>query len=278
MLTNELVVTALYRALLGREPDEHGLATYSSALAKDPSSLTEVIERFVRSDEFKAQGLAGDSPAVRRESQRLTNDFTQYGEFEILLKLWVNAAAKHRIVVDVGARGRDRSNSYDLLKSFNWRGLLIEANPALIESIRREFSGLDMLLIHCAASDYDGTAEFHLGVNDDVSSLNSEAAAAWGAISGKTTVPVKRLGPLLTEHGIPKDFDLLSLDIEGEDIKVLNDLIRGAYYRPRWIIIEASNDFQTKSLYDLPFSDEVRALYAIVGQTVANLVLELKDA
>jgi hypothetical protein len=84
---------------------------------------------------------------------------------------------------------------------------------------------------------------------------------------------VRRLGDILVEHAVPSDFDVLSLDIEGEDIKAMNDLILNSPFRPRWVIIEASYDFKTKSLADLPFAPAVIDKYEIFGQTKANLML-----
>jgi len=160
------------------------------------------------------------------------------------------------------------------MKHFGWKGVLIEANPNLIQSIRDEFSGLDVELVSAAVSNYEGEADFFFGSNDAISSLNRDATASWGAVSGSVRVPVRTLRGILIERKVPADFDLLSLDIEGEDIKVLNDTIEHSYYRPQWIIIEASYDFQTKSLNDLNVSSTVIENYEIVEQTDANLMLE----
>ena len=263
------VIEALYHALLEREPDAEGARVKIEALQSGETTLDDVIGTMMRSDEF------ADVHKLADTSDRLTNDQTQFGELQILLALWIDQAASDKIVVDVGARGKARSNSYDLMKWFGWRGYLFEANPRLIEPIRDEFHGLDMELICCAISDYTGEATFHLGVNADVSSLNEEAASGWGPLAGEVTVPVERLGNVLRDYGVPQDFDVLSIDIEGEDVKVLNDIVSGFGYRPRWIIIEASYDFSTKSLEDLATDDLVRQTYRIVGQTSANLILGL---
>lgn len=268
-LSHSAIIEALYQAILGREADSQGLQEKVDMLDSGSTTLAKIIASFLHSEEFAKTREVSDT------SSRLTNDQTQFGEFEIMLKLWVNQFASHRIVVDVGARGKARSNSYDLMKSFGWRGYLFEANPALIDSIRDEFRGLDVEIIPCAVSDYTGEATFHLGVNPDVSSLNADAASGWGAITGEITVQVERLGNVLRDYGVPQDFDLLSIDIEGEDVKVLNDVITAFGYRPRWIIIEASYDFAIKSLEDLPTDDLVRQTYRIVGQTAANLILGL---
>jgi hypothetical protein len=55
----------------------------------------------------------------------------------------------------------------------------------------------------------------------------------------------------------------------------MNDVIATGY-KPRWVIIEASFDFATRSLYDLPFSEAVRDLYRMSAQTPANLLLRLR--
>jgi FkbM family methyltransferase len=269
------VVTALYRALLIREPDSDGLRGHVDSLASGASTLQETVSSFLQSAEFRVRApmLLLELGAI--EQPRFTNDQSQYGEFGILLQHWVNEAREGRIVVDVGARGKHRSNSYDLLRWFGWHGLLIEANPNLLSSIKDEFTGLDYDLMNCAVSDYEGSAIFHLGVNDDVSSLNPGVAASWGTIQGKISVDVRRLPQILLGRSIPSRFDLLSLDIEGEDLKVFNDLIDSSDYRPSWVIIEASNNFATTSLDGLDLSPNVKASYRLVDQTAANLILRL---
>ena len=262
---NLLAVEALYRGLLGRDPDPSA-GHIVTQLDQGAVSLAQVVVAFTNSPEFTA------AREVRRKAESLTNDHSQFGEFMILLERMLKTDAP-RVVVDVGARGQERSNSFDLLKHFRWRGLLVEANPELAEQIRTAFAGLDIALEICAASDYEGEATFHLGINDDVSSRDSSYALGWGDTRGEITVQVCRLPTLLERHAIPRDFDLLSLDIEGEDIKVLNDTV-AAGWTPRWVIIEASNDFVVRTLYDAPFSDAVRSAYSIVGQTPANLILE----
>ncbi len=259
-------VAAVYDGVFRRGLDA-GAQDKIDRLAAGTSSLADILREVLGSDEYHAS-------TPRQDPAKLLNDQTQFGELEILLQLWVNTNARHRIVVDVGARGRERSNSYDLMRSFGWRGVLYEANPNLIEPIRAEFEGLDYELIQAAVSDYNGEAVFHLGVNDDVSSLNPEAASGWGPITGAVAVEVRRLGESLQALRIPADFDLISIDIEGEDIKVLNDLVGNFDYRPRWVIIEASHDFTVKALTDLPLSEAVRQSYTLVGQTVANLILQ----
>ena len=267
------LVVALYQALLAREADPSGLMDKADRLCRGVATPGELADEIVRSAEFATRLPSLAAMAAIHGHGRLTNDHSQYGEFGLLMRLWVNQNAKCGIVVDAGARGRDRSNSFDLMRHFGWRGLLIEANLALLPAIERDFAGLDLTLVSCAVSDYTGRATFTIGVNDDVSSLNSELAANWGELKGDAEVDVRRLGEILIEHAIPHEFDVLSLDIEGEDVRVLNDLIDNTSYRPSWIVIEASNDFQVRTLEDGAFSPAVRQTYEVVAATPANLIL-----
>lgn len=257
------VVAHLYRGFFRREPDP-GAEGMIKALNSGELDLAAAIEILIKSDEYAEVAERFDSPPFM-------NDQSQYGEVQHLIRMMVNED-RHGIVVDAGARGKERSNAYDLMAFCGWKGILIEANPGLIQPISEAFDGLNLTLVGCAVSDFEGEATFHFGANDDVSSLNKEATEGWGETKGETTVSVRRLPSILVEHEVPKDFDLLSIDIEGEDVKVLNDVV-AAGYRPQFVIIEACYDYTVSSLHDLPFSEEVRAAYAIVERTRSNLIL-----
>jgi FkbM family methyltransferase len=272
-LDPESVVAAMYRALLLREPDEHGFRAHSARL-KEGVTPEAMLRDCAMSSEFSQNLPRFYREYLDRERTRFVLDSSQYGEIDLLVRRIIDTATAHRTVVDVGARGRDGSNSYDLVRFCGWRGLLIEANPALIGSIEEEFSGLDVRVVHCAVSDYEGSGMLYIGANDRVSSLSEVNARHWGEIRGRIQVPIRRLAGVLAEYAISLNFDLLSLGIEGEDIKVLNDLISNTPYRPVWIIIKASFGFATNTLYDLPFCGAVRNQYEIVDRTVANLILK----
>ncbi len=266
------LVNAVFRTLLLREPDPSGLADWSALLERGEVDLEAMIERTLAGAEFGERAADFLRRYVAQGSARLTNDVSQFGETWLLMRDIINRAARYRIVVDVGARGRERSNSYDLLRHLGWRGLLVEANPRLIGPINAEFAGLDYTLVNCAVSDYSGVAKFFLGVNDDVSSLTRDAALGWGEVQGEVEVKVEMLSRVLREHSIPLDFDVLSIDAEGEDINIFNEVVLGGYM-PGYVIIEASHDFETKALSDLPIAGAVLERYSIAAQTRANLIL-----
>lgn len=261
----EKFVICLYEKLLCRTPSSDEVAGHVSYLRSGRADAAELVARFVESDEYVQLASTRQSNFIN------AND--QFGEIALLLKEWARRSVVNQIVVDVGARGRERSNSWDLMKHFGWRGLLVEANPSLLPKIHTDFSDLDYTLVSNAVSDFNGEAEFTIGSNDDVSSLNAAVAAAWGKTRGAVQVKVRRLPEILAEHGIPLEFGLLSLDIEGEDVKVLADTIAFSKYRPDYVIIEASQDFRITSLDELGLPDIVHETYEIFAQTRANLLL-----
>ena len=257
------VVTALYLGVLGRDPDPGGLAHYAAQLDAEPGILGRMASEFHLSQEHHDH--VHQMPVIV--------DHSQYGEFKLLLKRLIAHAAPQGYIVDVGARGVERSNSYDLLRNFRWKGVLVEANPFLHDAIERDFADCDFTLVRCAVGVEEGMQPFYLGANDDVSSLVRDAAAGWGDLNGEIAVEVRRLSPILDEAGVPKQFEVLSLDIEGLDVAVLNDLVDTSEYRPAYVIIEASYDFTTRSLADVGASERVQDMYAIVEQTRSNLIL-----
>ncbi len=266
-------VETLYLSLLGREADAGGLSDKVKRLRSGAVTPGGLIDECLHAEEF-AYHLPEFMHRLGIAARRgLLNDVTQHGELQLLLRRWLEHTAVARFVVDVGARGRNRSNSYDLCRWFGWRALLVEANPMLLPSIAAEFEGLDVEIASVAVSDYNGSAQLTIGVNDDVSSLEPHMAQAWGETKGLVEVEVRRLPDLLAERHVPERFDLLSLDIEGQDVRVLNDLANDGRFKPTWVFLEASFDFATKRLEDVGCGEAALRDYALVGATRANLLL-----
>ena len=267
-------VESLYHALLGREADPGGLSEKVARLTSGGVTPGQLIFECLYAEEFAAHLPEFMHRFGIGERRGLFNDVTQHGELQLFLRHWLQETAVGCFVVDVGARGRDRSNSYDLCRWFGWRGILVEANPALLATIAEEFDGLAVEVASCAISDYNGRAELTIGMNDDVSSLEPHMAQAWGETRGSVEVEVRRLPDFLDERGAPERFDLLSLDIEGQDVRVLNDLVMDGRFKPTWVFLEASFDFATTRLEDVGANAAVLRDYALVGATRANLLLK----
>jgi len=258
-------VVDLYEGLLQRTPENHEVEYWVNVAAE--KGTRHVLEQFVSSQEL-----------VERIKQ--TRDFaqnwslSQYGEVELLLKLISKEVFASPTIVDVGAAGVDISNSIDLIATMGWRGLLIEANPHHAELLATEIAELNADVVCCAVAATEGEATFYLGRNHHLSSLNQEIAESWGDTQGEITVTKRRLHKILDEHNIPQNFAVLSLDIEGVDFEVLNDLINSSLYRPDWIIIEWGHTIFEATMDDHRLTDAVRTEYEIVGTTFSNILLK----
>lgn len=236
-----------------------------------------------------AAGLAeriGDDPAVlmavaaeiRSEAsynilKEAVPDHSQCGEFRLLLRALIDRAAAPGIVVDAGAHGRMGSNSYDLVSSFGWRGVLIEAFPDRASKLRADFGEGDYQVVECAVGLAPGRQPLWLGAHSMITSLDRSLADIYGGSGASIEVEVRRLADIMTDAGVPHDFDLLSIDIEALDVPVLNDLIETSRFRPRYVVIEVMHAF--KKRYDeLGFSAAVLDNYREIGRTLPNLILE----
>jgi FkbM family methyltransferase len=136
--------------------------------------------------------------------------------------------------VDVGCNHPIQFSNTWRLYCAGWRGLVIDANPALIERFRRE-RPRDTAV--CAAvSERVERAAFTISRHTEVSTLAAGAIAVEDQreVLELTTETLDRL---LRAHAIPPEFELLTVDIEGFDHAALRGL-DWSVYRPKVVIVE----------------------------------------
>ncbi len=254
----ETIVRALRRAS-GFSPLVDDAAELARRITTDPASLIALAEDI----RFQASSWVATAAAP---------DHSQFGEFKLVLRALVSEAAAPGIVVDVGAYGRTASNSYDLVTSFGWKAVLIEATPDNAAALRAEFGDGDYQVIECAIGLATGVQPLWLGGASVVNSLDRSSAAFFGGQGNSIDVDVRRLSDVMTDADVPHDFDLLSIDIEGLDVAVFNDLIETSPFRPRYVIIEVTHGFQ-KQFDELGFASAVLDGYREIGRTLSNLIL-----
>tara|TARA_R110000868_G_scaffold411306_2_gene702943 strand:+ start:1263 stop:3086 length:1824 start_codon:yes stop_codon:yes gene_type:complete len=117
------------------------------------------------------------------------NDVTsENGEDGILEKIFDIIGEGGKYCVDVGANdSKTFSNTWNLINNKGWRGLLIEKDEAAFEKLTAEYEG-----------------------NPNVKCMNALVTS-----SGKS-----RLFSLLKEAEAPYNFDLLCIDVEGNDFHI----------------------------------------------------------
>ena len=132
------------------------------------------------------------------------NKFSQNGEDGIIEKIF-NILPKQAEYwcVEFGAwDGKHLSNTYELIANNNWKGILIEGNPKKFPSLIRNYkNNKNAILINKLVS-FEG---------------------------------INTLDNIFKETNIPMDFDLLSIDIDGNDYHVWKSLKN---YHPKVVIIE----------------------------------------
>jgi len=161
--------------------------------------------------------------------------------------------------VELGANdGLAQSNTYLLQQKFGWTGLLIEPSQArFLECVRNRSFGHrpSFRCVACVDSGYD--QPFVAMQYSDLMTVSlgldlSAEAAARHAQAGGQFLPspdqshrfgavARTLTSLLEEVAAPTRFDLLSLDVEGNELSILRGLDFGRY-RPRWILVEARSE------------------------------------
>jgi hypothetical protein len=139
------------------------------------------------------------------------DDTSQFGEDGILEEIFKRIGTTNKWCVEFGAwDGKLYSNTWRLIAKFDWSAVLIEG----MEDRARELAQL-----------HKGSSKVHV----------QNCYVSW---TGEN-----RLDNLLATTPIPRQFDLLSIDIDGNDYHVWKSVER---YRPRVVIIEinpsASND------------------------------------
>lgn len=173
--------------------------------------------------------------------------------------------------VEAGANdGFRQSNTYYLARFRGWRGVLIEPLAHLADEcrIRRPESQIFQCALGAPQSSGGSLLMRYAGLMSNVcgsfkGQLDEERRSEEGQIiqgipvqKSLFSVPVRTLTQILDESHTPPYFDLLSLDVEGYELEVLQGLDLEKY-RPKALCIEVRHGLQKQvrqllgSHYDL---------------------------
>ncbi len=157
------------------------------------------------------------------------------------------------VFVEAGANdGISQSNTYFFERMRGWRGVLIEPVPELALACRRNRPRATVVNAALVADDrvrevtmrtanLMSIVEGAFGARDADQAHIERAVAAQGGpdrVTPRTvTVPARTLTAVLIDAAIAH-IDLLSLDVEGYELQVLQGLDLGRF-RPRYILVEA---------------------------------------
>ena len=161
--------------------------------------------------------------------------YSQYGE-DVLIKLALPESKTPGFYVDIGCHHPRRgSNTYGLYQK-GWHGLLIDLEEVKVLACRLR-RRRDTALV-AAVSDREqevpiySPGEFSTNTTINLSSIaKPESYQPIGQIQTTT------LTKLLDKHQVPREFELLSVDVEGVDFEVIKGL-DFERYRPHVICVE----------------------------------------
>jgi hypothetical protein len=131
------------------------------------------------------------------------NIHSQFGEDGVIEEVFKRIGVRWSTCVEFGAwDGLHLSNTLHLWRSLGWKALLIERDPEKYRALQKNTAGYSR-----------------------VQALNRAVSP-----SG-----MNHLEALIEESGFPRDVDLLSIDIDGDDIYILESLDS---MRPRVVVVE----------------------------------------
>jgi len=158
--------------------------------------------------------------------------------------LWVlfNDQTAPGYFVEVGALDGVRfSNTYSFEQA-GWTGICIEAHPDYIELLRKNRP--NSKIVHAAVANFDREyINFYANSRGSLSTLNADLEEEFRGYGEYFTgwevkqVPMHTLDTILSLHGAPVGIDILSIDVEGGEVAVLQGLDLDKY-APRVIIAE----------------------------------------
>lgn len=180
---------------------------------------------------------------------------------QILQDLWVLFELDFKpsgYFVEFGAHdGTMHSNTKLLEERFGWTGLLAEPNPQMAGVLRGERSA--KVDSRCVWDVTGQKVELLITGDPELSAVIGEAAPdLHSATRLETAVDLVKvetisLNDLLEQHEAPKDFDFLSVDTEGTELKILQGFNLDLY-RPRLISVEHNHRSEERDLDALMFA------------------------
>lgn len=189
--------------------------------------------------------------------QFANNKFSQFGEDGIIKKIFdVLPKQEEYWCVEFGAwDGKFLSNTYELIENNSWKGILIEGNAKKIPALKQTYRDNNNAVLINKLVSFEG---------------------------------INTLDNIIKETDIPVDFDLLSIDIDGNDYHIWESVKN---YQPKVVVIEfnpsipSEIEFVQEKNYTLNHGNSLLSLiklgvlkgYELIGTTYCNGIFVRKE-
>ena len=162
------------------------------------------------------------------------NVTSQHGEDGVIEKIFQIIKPIHKICVEFGAmNGIIWSNTYNLIMNHGWRSVQIEMRNDFFKELTKTYKDKPVTCI-------------------------------------KETVLPENIEAILTQSGVPQNFDFLSIDVDGLDCKIFEAI---KTFKPQVIIIECDTPALLFSITSLAKSKG----YELVAVTGVNAFFVLSE-
>lgn len=187
----------------------------------------------------------------------MKKSYSQYGEDVAAMNYF---KGKKGTFLDLGANdGITISNTY-LFYLNGWKGVLVEGSPFVFDKLKKNFENSDSIqCLNICLSEREGFYDFYHNVNHDVNpNIDKNNMDILSTIDEKSFEKSKTWGTfekhkvfchtfdVVMENSKYKTFDLISIDIEGLDYKVLKQIDLNKT-KTNCVIIEHNNDEEEKN-------------------------------
>lgn len=191
----------------------------------------------------------------------MSKDVSQFGEFKFLKDYFSKNKPRYRYLVDVGAKGLTCSNSYNFIFDLDWSGILIEPEIKNYVNLKNLYTDkVNLLLYNVAVADFCGYCYLNIHKIEGHHSLIRQS-------NKQQICRAFTLNNLLHGAKTPLDFDLLSIDAEGMDYRILKKLFETSFYKPSVIIVEKNSFLGNEGLFE-------KNEYHLIFQTRGNYIYE----
>lgn len=225
-------------------------------------------------DEFKMRGVRGVitrgiAHVMYKIGPKYMRCYSQNGE-DVLIAFYLGNRESISYI-DIGANQPKRlSNTYLLSKKYKVRkGVLVEANPLLIPALKRIRKKETILNVGVTDGE-NGVMTFFLMNANTLSSFEESHIKEWEKYGyykvDEKKINVVNINDLLHEHFANEKIDLLSIDVEGLDEKILY-AIDFEKFRPEVICFETFDNIDAMRNY---FSENG---YRELAKTMVNTIM-----
>lgn len=194
----------------------------------------------------------------------LVPSFSQFGEDRVIDCYF--GSRESGFYVDVGCNDPILYSNTWRLYIKGWQGIAIDANPQLIEKYKK-VRPRDVA-INKVISDKEETLHFYFSKTSHlISGIGSKLEGHWKrTVQNSDVVQLKsvRLCDVLRQHNVPRRFDLLTIDVEGNELNVLESL-QFDIFRPSLIVVEMHKFDVSMPSADLVFEKLSKYNYRLIG-------------